>query len=65
MIHRLSDSGDFHQTGDRQVLTHLHETNNLDELVEVLSLRRSQLVLLEERNDHVPKICEPPHAIPG
>src|SRR5206468_10325978 len=34
------------------------------ELFEVVSLRRSQGVLEEERDDHVPQVAKAPHAIP-
>ena len=43
----------------------LHETQNPHELAEVFTLRRSQLVLLKERDDDVPQISEPLHAVQG
>ena len=64
MIHRLRYFSDFNQTGDREVLALLHETKHRRELLEVLTLRSPQLVLLEERDNHVPQIREPRHAVP-
>ena len=64
MIHRLRDLGYLNQAGNREVLALLHETKHRRELLEVLTLRSSQLVLLEERNYHVPKIGKPRDLIP-
>ena len=41
-----------------------HETKHVNELDEVCSLRRSQWVLLEERNDDVVEVIEPRDAVP-
>ena len=64
MIHRLSDAGDLDQTTDREMPPPIHQDNDLGELVEVMSLRRSQRVLLEERDNAVPEISESLHAVP-
>ena len=59
MVHRLGDFGDLNDPLHRQVFTLTHQGDDLSELVEVLSLRRSQAMLLEKRNDYVPKIGKP------
>ena len=64
MVHRLGDTGDLDQTADRKMSPVMHQGNDIGELVEVVSLRRSQWVLLEERDNDVPDISEPLHAIP-
>ena len=64
MIHRLRDLGYLNQAGNREVLALLHETKHRRELLEVLTLRSSELVLLKERDDHVPQIRKPRHAVP-
>ena len=64
MIHRLGDTGDLDQTADREMPPVIHQGDDLGELVEVVSLRRSQWVLIEERDDDVPEISEPLHAVP-
>ena len=64
MVHRLGDTGDIDQTADRKMLPLIHQGNDIGELVEVVSLRRPQWVLLEERDYDIPEISEPLHAIP-
>ena len=64
MIHRLGDTGDLDQTADREVLPVIHQVDDPGELVEVVSLRRSQWVLLEERDYDVPEISESLDTIP-
>jgi hypothetical protein len=64
MVHRLGDTGDLDQTADREMPPVLHQGNDIGELVEVVSLRRPQWVLLEERDHKVPEISVSLHAIP-
>lgn len=64
MIHRLSDTGDLDQSTDRKMPPAIHQSDNIGELVEVVSLRRSQWVLIEERDNDIPEISEPLHAVP-
>jgi hypothetical protein len=64
VIHRLGDLGDVHDPRHTQVPADLHELDDPGELLEVVSLRRSQGVLEEERDDHIPQVTEPPHAVP-
>jgi hypothetical protein len=64
-IHGLNDFSDLYQSRNREVLSLLHETQNPHELVEAFTLRCSQLVLLKERDDHVPQFIEPLHAVQG
>ena len=63
MIHRLSDFCDLDETGHRQVPSSLHQTDDLGELLKILSLGSSQSVLIEERNDYVPQVSEPCHDV--
>jgi hypothetical protein len=65
MIHRLRYFSDFHQTGNSEVLALLHQTKHLDKLREVDPLRSLQLMLLEERDNHIPKIRKPRHFKPA
>ena len=58
MVHRLSDLRDLDETWHREVPAAIHQIDDLGELGEVVSLRRSQRVSLEERNDHVPQVSE-------
>ena len=64
-VHCLNDLGDLYQSRNREVLSLLHETQNPHELLEALTLRGSQLVFLKERDNHVPKLREPLHAVQG
>ena len=64
VIHRLGDLRDLDDSWHREVPTELHQFDDSSELLEVISLRRSQGMFLEERHDHGTKILEPLHAIP-
>ena len=64
MIHRLSDPGDLHDPRDRQMSPKGHQIDDRRELLEVFSLRGSEWVFPEERDDHVPQIPEPSNDIP-
>jgi hypothetical protein len=64
VIHRLCDLRDLHGAGHREMPAEIHRRDDRGELLEVVPLRCSQRVLSEERDDHVPKIREPLHAIP-
>jgi hypothetical protein len=64
MVHCLGDTGDLDQTADRKMSSVIHQGNDIGELVEVVSLRRPQWVLLEERDDRVPEISIALDAIP-
>ena len=64
MVHRLRDLRDLSDPRQRQMPA---ETNQLDdpyELLEVVSLRGPQRVPLEERDDDVPQVAVPLHAVP-
>ena len=63
MVHRLDDSRDLHETVEVEMTTLLHELQNLDELLEVLALCRPKPVRLEERNDDLVEIAEPPNDV--
>ena len=52
-VHRLHDLRDLDETWHREVPAVIHELDDFGELGEVVSLRRSQRVLLEERDDRV------------
>src|SRR5258708_38742625 len=56
-VHRLRDLRDLDDPGYRQVSLTVHETDYLSELVEVATFRRSEWVLLEERDDDVPQLA--------
>ena len=56
MVHRLSDLRDLDETRHREVPTEVDQTDDLGELDEVVPLRGSQQVSLEERNDHVSEV---------
>ncbi len=64
-IHRLNDFGDLYQSRNREVLSLLHETQNPHEPIEIFTLRCSELVLLKERDNHIPQIGESLHAVQG
>ena len=57
-VHRLDDLRDLDETRHREMPSELDQLDDFDELSEVLSLRRSQRVRLEERDDHVTQVCE-------
>jgi hypothetical protein len=57
-VHRLDELRALDETRHREVPSELHQLDDLDELGEVFSLRRSQRVRLEERNDHVAQVSE-------
>lgn len=56
VIHGLCDLCDLDQSRQREMSAVIHETNHLRELVEVISLRGPQRVVLEIRDDDVPDI---------
>ncbi len=57
MAHRLRDLNDLAETIDREMHPSIHHLEDESELLEVLSLRRSQWVLVEKRNDPLSKIA--------
>jgi len=57
-VHRLNDLRDLDETRHRKVRSEFDQPTDLDELVEVVSLRRSQWVRLEKGNDDFPKVSE-------
>ena len=63
MVHRLDDLSDLHETVEVEMTTLLHELENLNELLEVLALRRPKPVCLEERNDDLIEIAKPPNDV--
>ena len=64
VIHRLNNRRDLDETVDAEVATLLHELENLDELLKVLALRCPQRMRLEERDDDLIEIDEPPDDVP-
>src|SRR5688572_14852684 len=58
-VHRLADLRDLDEPRGAQVFATIHTSDDVGELVEVVSLRRSQRVRLEERNDHIAQVGEP------
>jgi hypothetical protein len=64
MIHRLCHLRDLDDAFHREMPAELHQTDDLGELGEVLTLRCSQRVLLEERNDDVLQVTESPDGVP-
>jgi hypothetical protein len=61
LVHRLSDRGDLDETGNAEMATSLHELDHFDKLLEVLSLCRPQRIRVEERDNDLVEILEPPH----
>jgi hypothetical protein len=59
VVHRLLDLGDLHDPRHREVPAEFHQLDDSNELLEVLPLRSSQWVLLEERNDLGAEILKP------
>ena len=64
-VHRLGDLRDLDETGHRQVPAEIHQLDDPSELDEVVSLRGSQWVRLEERNDHIPQVSKPRDVVAG
>lgn len=62
-VHRFDDLTDLDQPIDRKVSVETHQFDDSCELLEVLPLRSSQRVLLEERDDDVPQVSDPLDAI--
>lgn len=63
-VHRLCDLRDLDETWHREMPALIHKLDDPSELGEVFSLRGPQWVLLEERDDDVPQIPVPRHAVP-
>jgi hypothetical protein len=61
LVHRLSDRSDLQETSDAEMATSLHELDHFDKLLEVFALCRPKRVRLEERDDDLVEILEPPH----
>jgi len=57
-VHRLNDLRDLTETRDREVPSELDQLDHFRELREVCSLRRSQRVRLEERDNYVAQVSE-------
>ena len=64
VVHRLDDALDLGETKQVEMATLLHEFEHFRELPEVLVLRRQERILLEERNNDLAEIDEPPHHVP-
>ena len=64
MVHRLSDLRYLDEPGDGEMPSEGHQGDDQCELLEVLSLRRSQRVLPEEWNNRVSKVGIPLDTIP-
>src|SRR5262245_59352033 len=62
-VHRLGDLRDLDETWHREVPALIHELDDPSEFGEVVSLRRPQRVLHEERDNDVPQIAIPIHAV--
>ena len=63
VVHRLRDAGDLDETVTRQVTTSSHHVHTADELREVVSLRRPQRILLEERDDPFDEVDPSGHGV--
>ena len=63
VIHRLSDLRDLHDSRNREMSAALHQLDDPYELLEVVPLRSSKWVFLEERNDPRPEVIVSLHAI--
>ena len=59
MVHRLRDLRDGGESFHREVEPRFHHPKNRRELGELLSLRRDQWMIFEERNDPLSKMLEP------
>ena len=64
VIHRLCDFRNLDDAFHREMPPDLHEIDDLCELLEVRSLRCSERIVFEERNDGVAKVTDPLDAIP-
>lgn len=64
VVHRFLDLCYLDDSIERHVSAKLHEFDDPCELLEVLSLRSSQWVLDEERNDLGTKVIEPIDVVP-
>jgi hypothetical protein len=53
-VHRLSDLSDLTDSFNREMRASIHHGDDPGELLEVLTLRGTQPMLLEERDDDVP-----------
>jgi hypothetical protein len=62
-VHCLSDLGDLYQACLREMATFQYQFKNPCELFEVITLRRSQWIALEEWNYHVAQIFAPLHRV--
>ena len=62
-VHRLRDLRDLDETWHREVPAAIHELDDFDELGEVVSLRRSQWVLLKEWDNRVAQVPESRDAV--
>ena len=62
-VHRLCDLGDLDETFDRLVTAGRDELDASYELVEVLTLRRPQRMLLEEGNDYFLQLAPASHDV--
>jgi hypothetical protein len=62
-VHRLGDLRDFDNPLKREVPAEPHQSDDPSELHEVVSLRCSQWVLLEERNDDLGEVSVSLNAI--
>jgi hypothetical protein len=58
VVHRLGDLSNFPNARDRQMLSLLHELDDPNELLEVISLGGSKWIRLEEGNDLGEEIIE-------
>jgi hypothetical protein len=63
-VHRLRDLRDFGDPLQGEVPAELHRSDDPNELDEVVSLRRSKGVRLEEGDDDVAKVAEATNAVP-
>jgi hypothetical protein len=63
VVHRLNDSSDLDETVDAEMATPLHELEYFNELLEVLALCRPKPVRLEERDDDLIQVAEPPNDV--
>jgi hypothetical protein len=62
-VHRLSNSSDLDETVDAEVASLLHELDHFNELLEVLALCRPKPVRLEEGDDDLIQVAEPPNDV--
>lgn len=62
-VHGLSDRRDLGQSFLAEMATKMHELHDPGELLEVVSLRSSQAIALEERHDPVSQVLKSVHAV--